>query len=96
MAPVACVAAPRAPHVSAHMSIIMLWSHVKRHLVLLHVTPHALITITVTPRASLDTYPARQLPPRPELIHQTTSCFSVHSPDIDSSGFPIVLTSRPS
>ncbi|KAF3519155.1 hypothetical protein DY000_02063247 [Brassica cretica] len=69
--PVACIATPRA------------WLI---HLVLLCVTPHDVIICTVTARASLATYHARQLPPRPDLIDRATSSFSVHSSNFGLSG----------
>ncbi|KAL0864361.1 hypothetical protein Bca101_043479 [Brassica carinata] len=48
-----------------HMAISMLQSQVERHLVLLCVTAHAVIVWASTPSASLATYHARQLTPRP-------------------------------
>ncbi|KAF2537380.1 hypothetical protein F2Q68_00018835 [Brassica cretica] len=72
MAPVACVAAPRAPHGSQHgpnscnVTPLLLPGRpdVSRHFVLQHVMLHVPASCTVTPRASLDTQLVRQLPPR--------------------------------
>ncbi|KAF3507311.1 hypothetical protein F2Q69_00007329 [Brassica cretica] len=77
---VVCIATPRA------------WPI---HLVLLCVTPHAVIIFTVTPHASLATYHSRQLPPRPHLIDRATSSFSIHSSDFGLSGEFYVLRSIP-
>ncbi|KAG5388727.1 hypothetical protein IGI04_030268 [Brassica rapa subsp. trilocularis] len=81
-APIACTAAPRAPHgfkhgqdscrappllpdvrlhdrtharrhSSSHMAGRMLRLHARRHLVLLHVSPHAHVACVATPCASL-------------------------------------------
>ncbi|KAF3511988.1 hypothetical protein F2Q69_00007286 [Brassica cretica] len=68
---VACIATPRA------------WPI---HLVLLCVTPRAVIIFTATPHASLATYHSRKLPPRPHLIDRPTSSFSIHSSDFDLPG----------
>ena len=78
--PVACIATPRA------------WPF---HLVLLCVTPHAVIICTATARASLATYHARKLPPRPDLIDRATSSFSVHSSNFGLSGEFFVPRSIP-
>ncbi|KAF3594448.1 hypothetical protein DY000_02020833 [Brassica cretica] len=65
-----CKETPRPPHVRPHASVPYIatsraWPF---HLVLLCVTPHAVINFTATPHASLATYHARQFPPRPDLI----------------------------
>ncbi|KAF3539426.1 hypothetical protein F2Q69_00023559 [Brassica cretica] len=63
MAPDACAATPRAPHGWLHVSVSC------------RMTPRPLPVSC----ASLATYHARQLPPRPDLIDRATSSFSVHS-----------------
>ena len=98
MTRLSCKVTPRPPdvwstawphadrHHSAHMSLSMLRSQVMRHLVLLGVTPHAVLSWTSTARASLDTYHTRQLTSRPYLIDKATSSFSFYSTDFDPSG----------
>ncbi|KAG5375399.1 hypothetical protein IGI04_039995 [Brassica rapa subsp. trilocularis] len=71
---------------SAHMSLSMLRSQVLRHLVLLGVNQHAVLSWASTPPASLATYHARQVTSRPYLIDKASSSFSVHSTDFDPSG----------
>ena len=71
---------------SAHMSLSMLRSQVSRHLVLLGVNQHAVLSWASTPPASLATYHARQVTSRPYLIDKASSSFSVHSTDFDPSG----------
>ena len=83
-----CKETPRPPHISPHASVACIatsraWPF---HLVLLCVTSHAVIIFTATPHASLATYYARKLAPRPDLIDQATSSFSVHSSNFGLSG----------
>ncbi|WZY71353.1 hypothetical protein YC2023_003593 [Brassica napus] len=63
----------------------MLRSQVSRHLVLLGVNQHAVLSWASTPPASLATYHARQVTSRPYLIDKASSSFSVHSTDFDPS-----------
>ncbi|KAF3595933.1 hypothetical protein DY000_02022726 [Brassica cretica] len=83
-----CKETPRPPHVWPHGLVACIatpraWPI---HLVLLCVTPHAVIIFTATPHVSLATYHSRQLPPRPHLIDRATSSFSIHSSDFGLSG----------
>ncbi|KAF2582897.1 hypothetical protein F2Q68_00005293 [Brassica cretica] len=83
-----CKKTPCPPHVRPHDSVACItisraWPF---HLVLLCVTPHTVVIFTATPHASLATYHARQLPPRPDLIDRATSSFSVHSSNFGISG----------
>ncbi|KAF2558010.1 hypothetical protein F2Q68_00014104 [Brassica cretica] len=83
-----CKETTRPPHARPHASVACIatsraWPF---HLVLLCVTPHAVIIFTATPHASLDTYHARQFPPPPDLINRATSSFSVHSSNFGLSG----------
>ncbi|KAF3594450.1 hypothetical protein DY000_02020831 [Brassica cretica] len=92
-----CKETPRPPHVRPHASVACIatsraWPF---HLVLLRVTPHAVIIFTATPHASLATYHARQFPPRPDLIDRATSSFSVHSSSFGLSGEFFVPRSIP-
>ncbi|KAF3585985.1 hypothetical protein F2Q69_00026344 [Brassica cretica] len=92
-----CKEIPRPPHVIPHASVACIatsraWPF---HLVLLCVTPHAVIIFTSTPHASLATYLARQLPLRPDLIDRATSSFSVHSSNFGLSGEFFVPRSIP-
>ncbi|KAF3545781.1 hypothetical protein DY000_02008055 [Brassica cretica] len=69
-----CKETPRPPYVRLHASVACIatsraWPF---HLVLLCITPHAVIIFTATPHASLATYHPRQLPPRPDLIDRAT------------------------
>ncbi|KAF2553305.1 hypothetical protein F2Q68_00034752 [Brassica cretica] len=72
-----CKETPRPPHGWPHGLVACIatprtWPI---HLVLLCVTPQAVIIFTATPHASLATYHSRQLPPRPHLIDRATSSF---------------------
>ncbi|KAG5373611.1 hypothetical protein IGI04_043071 [Brassica rapa subsp. trilocularis] len=68
------------------MSLSMLRLQVSRHLVLLGVNQHAVLSWASTPPASLATYHARQVTSRTYLIDKASSSFSVHSTDFDPSG----------
>ncbi|KAF3514525.1 hypothetical protein F2Q69_00006486 [Brassica cretica] len=89
MAPVACAAAPRAPHGdrhhTAHMSINMLRLQIRRHLVLLHVSPHVLLPCVPTTPACVDRQLIRWLTPRSEPMQRATSSFSIHWSDFGPS-----------
>ncbi|KAF3607906.1 hypothetical protein DY000_02046395 [Brassica cretica] len=92
-----CKETPRPPHIRPHASVACIatsraWPF---HLVLLCVTPHAVIIFTATPHDSLATYHSKQLPPRPDLIDRATSNFSVHSSNFGFSGEFFVPRSIP-
>ena len=93
-----CKVTPRPPHVwfvgwlhadrhhTAHMSINMLRLQIRRHLVLLHVSPHVLLPCVPTTPACVDRQLIRWLTPRSEPMQRATSSFSIHWSDFGPSG----------
>ena len=73
-------------HRDTCMSVRMRRSQVLRHLVLLCVELHGTASCTSTPHSFDDTQQVKWLTPRPDLLDQATSSFSVDLRDFGSSG----------